>query len=184
MTATPIPDIAPSLTPNIAHTHTHIPNIALLDRVIKQIETEPETWDQDTFAGKLAPHADNMCGTRHCIAGWTVRFGRPDAEFLYVQNLGMHMNDFIEPERFNQYSSMSTEVLVDDELRIVPDLARDLLNISPAEANWLFYSIDNHGLADVKDFRDSLAKTITNMNTNTNTAYTNTTNTTTRMKED
>lgn len=54
-------------------------SIALLERVVRQIEEHPETWEQDKWSSlggndlKLEPF-DPPCGTSFCVAGWAVTF--------------------------------------------------------------------------------------------------------------
>lgn len=42
--------------------------IALLERIADQIESEPQLWDQKHFTQW------KDCGTSHCIAGWAMAF--------------------------------------------------------------------------------------------------------------
>lgn len=45
-------------------------NIKLYKRILTQIKTHPETWDQTWWHGE--------CGTTHCFAGWAEAFAGYD----------------------------------------------------------------------------------------------------------
>lgn len=46
-------------------------------KVLEQITREPDSWDQGVW--------HNSCGTRHCVAGWTVVLAGPLGHFLEAQ---------------------------------------------------------------------------------------------------
>jgi len=48
-------------------------------RILAQITTSPETWDQTQW--------HNPCGTKHCIAGWACVLSGPLGHYLDI-NLG------------------------------------------------------------------------------------------------
>ena len=41
------------------------PNWDLINRVVEQIDSRPETWNQGVWK------AETKCGTAYCFAGWT-----------------------------------------------------------------------------------------------------------------
>lgn len=43
-------------------------NLELLQRVVEQMEAEPERWEQDSY---FDDRPANRCGTTLCFAGWT-----------------------------------------------------------------------------------------------------------------
>lgn len=53
------------------------PDVELAERVLEQIETHPEQWRQGLWALRTD------CGTAYCFAGWAVKLGLPQAEFLF-----------------------------------------------------------------------------------------------------
>lgn len=90
----------------------------MFERVLSAIKANPENWYQRQW----------HCGTSHCFAGF--------AEIL----------DLIDRGRFkcalDQVLSVSYKESIDqlevEELRPTFDIGRDVLNITAAQANWLF----------------------------------------------
>ncbi len=102
-------------------------NTKLLRRILEQIESHPETWNQETWHsyGNWNPVTEKSCGTAHCVAGW--------AEIIcgeYDEKTG---------ERSNRLEIMGHE--------IVGSL---LLGLSRTEGKYLFDS--SRTLLQVKDF--------------------------------
>lgn len=52
------------------------PDPTLPQRILDQITTDPESWDQTQW--------HNPCGTKHCIAGWACKLSGPLGQSLDV----------------------------------------------------------------------------------------------------
>lgn len=82
-----------------------IPNAELAYRVLDHIDAHPEQWNQGVYIGS------KECGTAACFAGWAVLLSgaRP---------------------RFYAADVSTADVVVDGLVRVVPELAQELLRAS------------------------------------------------------
>lgn len=96
-------------------------NITLAQRVLDQIDAHPELHSQSSFK------SNTECGTRHCIAGWTLELA--DTHYHW------------ESWQCDAVREDGKEVEIDTE-------AAELLGIPPEEAYQLFYDFeDEHAIA-------------------------------------
>lgn len=104
-------------------------NVELLDRVMAQIESDPDHWNQAFWAQRETYHTE--CGTAYCCAGWTVKLARPDLRFIW-QGLDA---DTVEDPATGLSGGVS-------------DIARRLLGLTVSEADQLFEG--DNTLADLQ----------------------------------
>lgn len=104
-------------------------DIALLDRIIEQIEQHPETWDQATW------ERETECGTAYCVAGHAV-----------AMTIGP----------ITHYSPWNAEyVTADGVIGSWSVTARDALDLTARQAHVLFHP--SNTLGEIKTMRDLLA---------------------------
>jgi hypothetical protein len=117
-----------------------IPNLSLLDKVIDRIEAEPEAWDQGSWGdvdvdnGIYQP--EQPCGTTACFAGHAVI----EASILNTSVVRRDQDSYypywdlawIDPETGKEVPSGR-----------VPELARIALGITEADAEDIFFHIEN-----------------------------------------
>jgi hypothetical protein len=98
-------------------------NVELAEKVLKQVTDHPETHDQAHWMTRgLA------CGTTACLAGWALRFGRPDAELLWQDGVGG--------------KQIVIEVVVDGTTWGADEAAAEVLGLDSEEADELFLSMN------------------------------------------
>lgn len=90
-----------------------LPNLDLLDRVIRQIKAEPERWNQHWWVNWQGPGGVS----RHCIGGWAI----------VLSGLKFDMDDTADEESVDG--------------RNPTDVATELLGLTGIEASSLFISI-------------------------------------------
>lgn len=120
-------------------------NIDLADRVLKQIKTHPETWDQQLWIGT------RECGTVGCFAGWTCILGDPTAR------KEPHSNSWVTIATDDPVGMArrfpSCMALDRGFIRVsVPDYAAYLLGLGEAAAYYLFSGART--LDDIEAFVD------------------------------
>lgn len=105
--------------------------LELLDQVIKQIETEPETWRQNDWAVIISP-----CQTKYCVAGHAVVMCGGQMLFRGSQ----HADDAVFEGQRNSISR----------------IAQELLELTDSERQMLFSGVND--LDTIKDLRDAIAQ--------------------------
>lgn len=98
-------------------------NVERANLVLKQIENDPDTWQQRVWAEQT------KCGTVHCFAGWAVALFRPDATFLWEDYLG---------GAFWPAGKYASSVEVDGVVHSIEGLAQELLELTEEQADILF----------------------------------------------
>lgn len=113
------------------------------DRVMAFIDANPEKHDQDQWLRHIGANdhdpldpATNYCGTTGCIAGWAVAFELDD---LDAKPSWDNVGD-------RQYADC---VVVDGSLKLVEDVAQDILELSNAQAGYIFNS--NRTLDEIRE---------------------------------
>lgn len=90
-------------------------NLPLFDKVLDKIKTEPETWDQSSWAYRTS------CGTAFCFAGHVVSMTMPDNAY------------------FNFGIGVETDAVVIDGRRLsIRDVAQHELGLDETDASALF----------------------------------------------
>lgn len=90
------------------------PNLDLLRRVLRQIDSDPDRWNQYTWGCRAAAP---QCGTSYCVGGW--------ACVLAKQSLVWDESQAYHVERDGKHCD-------------IHDVARDLLGLTGLEADTLF----------------------------------------------
>jgi hypothetical protein len=98
-------------------------NLPLFAKIRDQITAHPELHEQSDF------EYPSNCGTSRCVAGWAI--------LLDAHGRGEQIDSFRE----------SSDYLVDD--RSPSDFARQLLGLTYAEADYLFFQAGNKEAVDI-----------------------------------
>jgi hypothetical protein len=114
-------------------------NVELAEKVLKQVTDHPETHDQAHWMTR-----GPACGTTACLAGWALRFSRPDAEVFWQDGL--------------RGVQVATEVTVDGTAWGISEAAAEVLGLDLEEADELFLTMDSSSSIDMLAARIERAK--------------------------
>lgn len=110
------------------------PNLDLIDRVLQQIDAEPERWNQGWWSGP------SSCGTAYCFGGWAVALSGG----VWT---GDGYTDTLVPERGDSAYPMADYTYVEER-------ATRLLGLTQREADRLFDSMNSR--EDLQEIVDEL----------------------------
>jgi hypothetical protein len=97
-------------------------DIGLLKLALKQIETHPETWDQESW------RVATGCGTKMCLAGWVCELA--GGRWISPTSSGLFVESFDDPaticERWDGVLSVSARSRATTLLGLTREQARTL----------------------------------------------------------